>query len=119
MRKIDEILYTILQKEYGYEGNCPNIYDTQNFFREKLNLEVSACKACGPTDLSTHWNCFVEKIAKPFGIPSNRIIFQDSWSLDFDYEDVINLCIYYYFVKLGFLSPFGKAKYNDPNYGKK
>lgn len=118
MRKIDEILYVILQKEYNYDGPHPDIYEVMNFFRDKLNLEISAVKACGKSGLSEHWNCFIEKIVKPFGIPSNRIIFQDSWSLDFDYEEVINLCIYYYFVNLGFLSPFGKAKYNDSNYGK-
>lgn len=109
MMKIDNICYEILKNEYGYVGECPDIYEAQNFFRDKLNLEVSAVKVCGPTDLSEHWNCFVEKITnvENFG-ECKRIIFQDAWSLDFDYEEVINLCIYYYFVELGFISIFGK-----------
>lgn len=108
MRKIDEILYVILQKEYNYNGPHPDIYEVINFFRDKLNLEISAVKVCGKSDLSEYWNCFIENISYPYGIYSSRIIFQDSWSLDFDYEEVINLCIYYYFVELGFISSFVK-----------
>lgn len=104
---IDPIVLNILKNKYEYKG-AEDIYEIINFFKDKYNIQISAVKVCGPTDLTEHWNCFVEEISYPFGIYSAKRLFQDSWSLDFDYEEVLNLCIYYYFVDLGLIPLLGK-----------
>lgn len=106
--KVDKIIFNILKKEYNLNTSEDSIevFDAIKFLEKEHKLVVSTVKECIPGFTTTRWRCFVEVIPETPGAP-NRIIFQDAWSLDFDYEEVLNNTIYYYFVDKGFIPLLG------------
>ena len=104
---VSKIVSNILKKEYNYPNETGiTIYDAINFLEKEHKLVVSAVKECGSDNKAEQWRCFVEVIPETKGAP-NRIIFQDSWPLFFDYEEVLNNCLYFYFVDQGFIPLLG------------
>lgn len=109
--KINDTSFRCISQHYNYWLNqdSANLLEAEKFFRDKLGFELSVVKRP-----DGGWNCFVMKTTYPYNIPSQKIVFQDSWSNDFSYEEAMDNLIFYYFVDLGYIRlPRTKSEENS------
>lgn len=98
--KVNDTIYRCIQYHYDYflGRDWLTLSEVEKLFKEKLNLELSVVKRH-----DGGWNCFVTKVSYPYEIYTQKIVFQDAWSSEFTYEEVMDNLIFYYFVKLGYI----------------